>query len=57
MKHVVVIGNSSIGKTTVSRKLATLLDVPLLELDGFYSRDPEKNIAGSIMSGMSTSGA
>ncbi len=36
MKRIVVIGNSSSGKTTSSRKLATLLDVPLLELDGVF---------------------
>ncbi len=34
--RIVVIGNSSSGKTTVSRELAARLDLPLLELDGVF---------------------
>jgi uridine kinase len=36
MNRVVVIGNSSSGKTTLSRQLAASLDVSLLELDAIF---------------------
>lgn len=36
MRRVSVVGTSGSGKTTVSRKLAAALDVPMLELDGVF---------------------
>lgn len=38
MERVVVVGNSGSGKTTFSKRLSELLDVPYLELDSMFHR-------------------
>ncbi|WP_421733143.1 toxin [Cellulomonas sp.] len=48
LRRVRVVGTSGSGKTTFARRLAAVLDVPLLELDevfwdaGWTKRDPEE---------------
>lgn len=39
MERIVVIGSSGSGKTTLARRLATVLDLPYLEMDSVFHRD------------------
>lgn len=39
MKRILIIGCNASGKTTMSRKLAKKLNLPLIHLDKLYWRD------------------